>query len=119
MSLATYSSKKMALLSTILTNESHYEWAYIWSKSVQSHWAITDYFSLAVTAEMVQADLEDKLVNYLKKIARLDVLDIDNFLLTPTTQDEQNYLMEIFGLRSRNQFLIISSQMETGEWHKN
>ena len=68
--------------------------------------------------EMVQADLEDKLTNYLKKIAKLDVLVIDDFLLTPTTQDEQKYLMEIFELRSRNRSLIISSQMETGEWHK-
>jgi DNA replication protein DnaC len=68
--------------------------------------------------EMVQADLEDKLTNYLKKIAKLDVLVIDDFLLTPTTQDEQKYLMEIFELRSRDRSLIISSQMETGEWHK-
>ena len=68
--------------------------------------------------EMVQADLEDKLTNYLKKIAKLDVLVIDEFLLTPTTQDEQKYLMEVFELRSRDSSLIISSQMETGEWHK-
>ena len=69
-------------------------------------------------AEMVQADLEDQLIKYLNKIARLDVLVIDDFLLTPTTQDEQKYLMEIFELRSRDRSLIISSQMETGEWHK-
>ncbi|MFC3901105.1 IS21-like element helper ATPase IstB [Aliicoccus persicus] len=68
--------------------------------------------------EMVQADLEDKLENYFKKIMKLDVLVIDDFLLTPTTQDEQKYLMEVFELRSRNRSLIISSQMETGEWHK-
>lgn len=68
--------------------------------------------------EMAHADLEDKLANYLKKIAKLDVFVIDDFLLTPTTQDEQKYLMEIFELRSRNRCLILSSQMETGEWHK-
>ncbi len=38
--------------------------------------------------EMVQADLEDRLINYLNKIAKLDVLVIDDFLLTPITQDE-------------------------------
>lgn len=56
-------------------------------------------------SEMVQADLEDRLVNYLKRIAKLDVLVIDDFLLTPTTQDEQKYLMEIFELISRDRSL--------------
>lgn len=68
--------------------------------------------------EMAQADLEDKLTAYLKKIAKLDVLVIDDFLLTPTTEHEQKYLMEVFELRSRDRSLIVSSQMETGEWHK-
>ena len=68
--------------------------------------------------EMAQADLDDKLTNYLKRIAKLDVLVIDDFLLTPTTEHEQKYLMEVYDLRSRDRSLIISSQMETGEWHK-
>ena len=68
--------------------------------------------------EMAQADLDDKLTNYLKRIPKLDVLVIDDFLLTPTTEPEQKYLMEVFELRSRDRSLIISSQMETGEWHK-
>lgn len=38
--------------------------------------------------EMAQADLEDKLTAYLKKIAKLDVLVIDDFLLTSTTEHE-------------------------------
>lgn len=69
-------------------------------------------------SEIVQADIEDKLPNYFKKLMKLDVLVIDDFLLTPTTQDEQKYLMEVFEIRSRGRSLIISSQMETGEWHK-
>lgn len=69
-------------------------------------------------AEMVEANLEERLSAYLKKIDKVDVLVIDDFLLTPTTQEEQKYLMEIFELRSRERTLILSSQMETGEWHK-
>lgn len=46
------------------------------------------------------------------------MLVIDDFLLTPTTEHEQKYLMEVFELRSRHRSLILSSQMETGEWHK-
>ena len=54
----------------------------------------------------------------MKKISKLDVLVIDDFLLTPTTQDEQKYFMKVSELRSRDRSIIISSQMETGEWHK-
>lgn len=67
---------------------------------------------------MVQDDLNDKLTNYLKRIAKLDVLVIDDFLLTPTTEPEQKYLMEVLELRSRDRSLIILTQMETGEWYK-
>lgn len=69
-------------------------------------------------AELAEADMDDKLTPYLKKLAKLDVLVIDDLLLTPTTEFEQKYLMEVFELRSRHGSLILSSQMETGEWHK-
>ncbi|MGO4940678.1 ATP-binding protein [Fundicoccus sp. Sow4_D5] len=69
-------------------------------------------------SELSTADIEDRLPSYLKKISKLDVLVIDDFLLTPTTEHEQKYLMEVFELRSRHRSLILSSQMETGEWHK-
>lgn len=39
---------------------------------------------------MVQADLDDKLTNYLKRIAKLDVLVIDDFLLTPRLNLDKN-----------------------------
>ena len=41
-------------------------------------------------SEMVQADLEDRLVNYLKRIAKLDVLVIDDFLLRPPHKMNRN-----------------------------
>ena len=69
-------------------------------------------------SELSEADMNDRLPQYLKKLAKLDVLVIDDFLLTPTTEHEQKYLMEVFELRSRHRSLILSSQMETGEWHK-
>lgn len=69
-------------------------------------------------SELSEADMNDRLPQYLKKLAKLDVLVIDDFLLTPTTEHEQKYLMEVFELRNRHRSLILSSQMETGEWHK-
>lgn len=46
------------------------------------------------------------------------MLVIDDFLLTPTTENEQKYLMEVFELKSSHRSLILSSQIETGKWHK-
>ncbi|MRI82766.1 hypothetical protein GIY11_12200 [Aerococcaceae bacterium DSM 109653] len=36
-------------------------------------------------SELSEADMNDRLPQYLKKLAKLDVLVIDDFLLTPTT----------------------------------
>lgn len=67
--------------------------------------------------EMAQADLEDELTKYLKRIAKIDAFVIDDFLLTAITEHEQKYLMEVFELRSKKRPLIISFQIGTGEWH--
>lgn len=64
------------------------------------------------------ADMDDRLPNYLKKLNKIDVLVIDDFLLNSTNELEQKYLMEVFELRCRSHSLILSSQMEIGEWHK-
>lgn len=69
-------------------------------------------------AEIMQAELDNKLTSHFKKLSKIDLLVIDDFLLTPTTQEKQKYLMEIFELRSRDKSTLISSQMEIGEWHK-
>lgn len=54
----------------------------------------------------------------LKKLMKIDVLVIDDFLLTSTKEQEQKHLMEVFELRSREKSLILCSQMSSAEWHK-
>lgn len=65
-----------------------------------------------------QADYNNNLDRLLKKISRTDILVIDDFLLTNTTEQEQKYLMEVFEIRSREKSLILCSQMTSVEWHK-
>lgn len=73
---------------------------------------------IELLSDMTLADMDDRLAAFLKKINKVDVLVIDDFLLTSTNEIEQKYLMEIFELRSKDKSLLLSSQMETGEWHK-
>ncbi len=48
---------------------------------------------------------------------RLDLLVIDDFLLTETTVGEQKDLMEIFEYRGRGKSTILCSQLSPEEWH--
>lgn len=64
------------------------------------------------------AEFQGTLDKLLKKLMKVDVLVIDDFLLTSTQEQEQKHLMEIFELRSREKSLILCSQMASAEWHK-
>ena len=64
------------------------------------------------------AEFNGTLDNLMKKLMKVDVLVIDDFLLTSTKEQEQKYLMEVFELRSREKSLILCSQMSSAEWHK-
>ena len=55
---------------------------------------------------------------FIKQLAKLDLLIIDDFLLSSTTQQEQQDLMEVMEKRSRDRSTIFCSQMEIEEWHR-
>lgn len=73
---------------------------------------------IELLSEMYLAELENQLPKLYKKLSKVDVLVIDDFLLTSTTESEQKYLMEVFELRNRDKMIILASQMSTSEWHK-
>jgi hypothetical protein len=52
---------------------------------------------------------------FIKQLAKIDLLIIDDFLLSSTTQQEQQDLMEVMEKRSRNRSTIFCSQMEIEE----
>jgi len=64
------------------------------------------------------AEFQGNLDRLLKKLIKVDVLVIDDFLLTSTKEQEQKHLMEVFELRSHEKSLILCSQMSSSEWHK-
>lgn len=73
---------------------------------------------IELLAEINDSDSEGRLDKLFKKLAKVDLLVIDDFLLTTTTEFEQKYLMEVFEIRSRGKALVLSSQMNDVEWHK-
>ena len=63
------------------------------------------------------ARAEGNISKLLKKFYRIDLLIIDDFLLTDTTSAEQKDLMEIFEYRGRGKSTILCSQCAPEEWH--
>lgn len=68
--------------------------------------------------DMNYEEFQGRLDKLLKKLIKVDVLVIDDFLLTSTNEQEQKYLMEVLEMRSRDKSLILCSQMASAEWHK-
>ena len=64
------------------------------------------------------ARIEGNIRKALKKYVNIDLLIIDDFLLSDTTSLEQKDLMEIFEYRSRGKSTIICSQCSPSEWHE-
>ncbi|MGL5550324.1 MAG: ATP-binding protein [Culicoidibacterales bacterium] len=53
----------------------------------------------------------------LKQYYKLDLLIIDDFLLSPVSHQQQQYLMELIEYRSRKKATIYTSQMNEEIWH--
>ena len=66
---------------------------------------------------LMVARAEGNISKLLKKYYRIDLLIIDDFLLTDTTPTEQKDLMEIFEYRGRGKSTILCSQCAPDEWH--
>ena len=54
----------------------------------------------------------------LVKLAKLDVLAIDDWLLTPPTDSERRDMLEVLEDRSEQRSTIISTQLPVNSWHE-
>lgn len=69
--------------------------------------------------ELDQARRNGKYKPKLRLYARTEVLIIDKFLLNPTTQEQQDDIIELLELRYDTHTTIIASQFTPDGWHKN
>lgn len=69
--------------------------------------------------ELDQARKHGKYIAKLKAYARAQVMIIDEFLLNPTTPEQQGDILELLELRYDNTSTIIASQFTPDGWHNN
>lgn len=68
--------------------------------------------------DLQHARIEGDIRKTLRSYEKIDLLIIDDFLLTDTTEKEQKDLMEIFEYRGRGKSTILCSQLSPNEWHR-
>ncbi len=76
------------------------------------------YFRMIeLLSNLSTARIEGNIRKLYKQYGSVDLLIIDDFLLTDTTANEQRDLMEIFEYRGRGRSTILCSQLSPQEWH--
>ena len=67
--------------------------------------------------ELRLARADGSLVRLLSRLARAEVLVIDDFAIAPVTDDERRDLLEVLEDRYALRSTIVSSQLEPKQWH--
>ena len=68
--------------------------------------------------ELTAAKGTGMLLHYMEKLAKVKVLILDDFLMTPVTQSELGYLADVIEERSGCGSLIVTTQYPPDTWHK-
>jgi DNA replication protein DnaC len=68
--------------------------------------------------EMHLARADGSYVRMLARIARMEVLVLDDWALTKLREQERHDLLEILEDRAENRSTIMTSQLPTGKWHE-
>lgn len=67
--------------------------------------------------ELTVAKLKNGYNNFLKKLAKIDVLVIDDFALAPMTDEQSRDLLEVVDDRAGKRPIIIASQVPSEKWY--
>lgn len=68
--------------------------------------------------ELAIARADGSYSDHLSKLAKLDVLVLDDFLIAPMTDSERRDLLEIFEDRYGASSTVLTSQVPTKQWHE-
>lgn len=69
--------------------------------------------------ELEQARNKDTYKKKLRALSRIELLIIDEFLLTPTTAQQQSDILDLLELRYNTHSTIFASQFLPQGWHEN
>ncbi len=68
--------------------------------------------------ELAIARADGSYSDHLRKLAKLDVLVLDDFLIAPMTDSERRDLLEILEDRYGSSSTVLTSQVPTKKWHE-
>jgi len=68
--------------------------------------------------ELAVAHVDGSIGRVLQKLARVDVLLLDDFAMTPLKDSERRDMLEICDDRYQRRSMILTSQMKTPHWHE-
>jgi DNA replication protein DnaC len=80
--------------------------------------ALDFYKTLSPIHELILARADGTYVRVLTKLARLDVLVIDDWGLAPVQDQERRDLLEILEDRYGTRSTIVTSQLPPAQWHE-
>ena len=83
----------------------------------QGTYRVKYFRMIELLSNLSTARIEGNIRKLYRQYGTLDLLVIDDFLLTDTTANEQRDLMEIFEYRGRGRSTILCSQLSPAEWH--
>lgn len=90
--------------------------AYAFS-AARSRYKIRYYRLNELLSDMEAARIQNKYRSFIKKLNKVDLLVIDDFLLTNTSAAEQSDILEILEYRTNRKSTIFTSQFSIEGWH--
>ena len=87
-------------------------------KACRDGFSVLHKRSTQLFRELAVAHVDGSIGRVLQKLARVDVLLLDDFAMTPLKDPERRDMLEICDDRYQRRSMILTSQMKTPHWHE-
>ena len=85
--------------------------------AARSRFKIRYYRLPELLSDLESARIQNRYRQFIKRFGKIDLLIIDDFLLTETNQTERNDILEIMEVRTNRKSTIFASQFSPEGWH--
>ena len=85
--------------------------------AAKSRYKIRYYRLPELFSDLEAARIQNKYRSFIQRLGKYDLLIIDDFLLTETSQSERNDILEIMEARTNRKSTIFASQFSIEGWH--
>ena len=85
--------------------------------AAKNRYKIRYYRLMELFSDLEAERIQGKYRPFIKKLGKYDLLIIDDFLLTETSQSERNDILEILEIRTNRKSTVFASQFSVEGWH--